>query len=525
MTKSLPSRQGSSEVAGRVALQDEASPAFFAALPQLIVDGANLPATAKRLAAFLERAGHLFERGSHVIKVVHSSERKRIERLNIRHVILEAHKVCRPIEEKERGGTIIREAVTLPIAVAQLYLNLEEDWNLPVLKGLCAAPLLAADGSFNCSAGYNPASGLWCVGMDTPLVSRHPDAENANHALRLIRATFASFPFADSVRLNTDQGSLVDLSKDPGADESAFLMALITAVCRPSLPHTPALLIRAPQLSGSGTGKGLLVRAIAEIAFAQKPKAFTSRGDRQELTKRIETGLMQSDPMLFLDNCNAEMLASNVLAQVITENAVDARLLGQSKMIPLTTNAFIAVTGNAIRISEDLARRFLVVDLDAKCENPEQRYFQQSFETQIAATRLELLGAVLTIWRWGRQNRLEAGIPMGSFEQWTQWCRDPLLALGCVDPARRTADIKAEDPLRQKISEFFQAWHASHGSTPMKFCDLDRAVICLLEGNAQTRVAKLQGLENARAGGFVLEAIKPLGRWGKKKYVVRPEGA
>jgi hypothetical protein len=193
-------------------------------------------------------------------------------------------------------------------------------------------------------------------------------------------------------------------------------------------------------------------------------------------------------------------------------------------MIPLTTNAFIAVTGNAIRISEDLARRFLVVGLDAKCENPEQRYFQQSFETQIAATRLELLGALLTIWRWGRQNRLEAGIPMGSFEQWTQWCRDPLLALGCVDPARRIADIKAEDPLRQKISEFFQAWHASHGSTPMKFCDLDQAVICLLEGNAQTRVVKLQRLENARAGGFLLEAIKPLGRWSNKKYVVRREG-
>jgi hypothetical protein len=268
----------------------------------------------------------------------------------------------------------------------------------------------------------------------------------------------------------------------------------------------------------------LLVRAIAEIAFAHKPKAFTSRGDRQELTKRIESGLMQSDPMLFLDNCNAEMLASNVLAQVITENAVDARLLGQSKMIPLTTIAFIAVTGNAIRISEDLARRFLVVGLDAKCENPEQRYFQQSFETQIAATRLELLGAVLTIWRWGRQNRLEVGIPMGSFEQWTQWCRDPLLALGCVDPARRIADIKAEDPLRQKISEFFQAWHASHGSTPMKFCDLDQAVICLLEGNVQTRVFKLQRLENARAGGFLLEAIKPMGKWSKKKYVVRREG-
>jgi hypothetical protein len=55
----------------------------------------------------------------------------------------------------------------------------------------------------------------------------------------------------------------------------------------------------------------------------------------------------------------------------------------------------------------------------------------------------------------------------------------------------------------------------------VKFRDIDPGVRCLLEGNDQTRVARLQALENARAGGFVLEAIKPQGRWGKKKYRVR----
>jgi hypothetical protein len=47
--------------------------------------------------------------------------------------------------------------------------------------------------------------------------------------------------------------------------------------------------------------------------------------------------------MIFLDNCNVEQLASNVLAQVITESVVMTRLLGHSRMIPLNTNAFIAV--------------------------------------------------------------------------------------------------------------------------------------------------------------------------------------
>jgi hypothetical protein len=75
----------------------------------------------------------------------------------------------------------------------------------------------------------------------------------------------------------------------------------------------------------------LLVHAIADIA-ARTPKAFTSRGDRQELTKRIESALMTPEPILFLDNCNAELLVSNALAQVITENSVNTRPLGRSKM-------------------------------------------------------------------------------------------------------------------------------------------------------------------------------------------------
>ncbi len=76
---------------------------------------------------------------------------------------------------------------------------------------------------------------------------------------------------------------------------------------------------------------GLLVHALAKIAVAQKPKAFTCRGDRQELAKRIESALMRSDPTVFLDNCNHETLVSNLLAQVITEGEVSVRPLGQSK--------------------------------------------------------------------------------------------------------------------------------------------------------------------------------------------------
>ena len=105
-----------------------------------------------------------------------------------------------------------------------------------------------------------------------------------------------------------------------------------------------------------------------------------------------------------------------MLAQAITESSVMTRVLGQSRMVRLTTNGFIAVTGNAVRVAEDLARRFLVVELDAKCENPAQRPFDEDFNAFVKERRTELLGAVLTIWRWGRQSSLKPGLPLGSFE-------------------------------------------------------------------------------------------------------------
>lgn len=416
MTKSLVSFKGRGGLAERVSAQEHVSEAFFLDLPSLVIDPANLPRSAKQLAIHLTSSRNLFERDSEVVRIVVTCEGARIERLNPHSVVIAAHEVCQPVQNKTARGEIVPEKITLPLGVAKLYLNLGENLGLPILTGICAAPLLAEDGDIKCSAGYDDTSRLWCVGVDRPQISDRPALKDAKEALLRLRRMFASFPFADSAR--ADGKSVVDLTKDPGVDESSFLVGLMTALCRPSLPFAPALLISAPQLSGSGTGKGLLVHAIADIAFGRRPKAFTSRGDRQELTKRIETVLMTSEPMVFLDNCNAELLTSNALAQVITENSVNTRPLGQSKMMALSTSAFIVVTGNAVQISEDLARRFLIVDLDARCENPEQRKFDQSFAAIIKDHRLDLVAALLTIWRWGRQNRLDPGLPFGSFERW-----------------------------------------------------------------------------------------------------------
>ena len=304
------------------------------------------------------------------------------------------------------------------------------------------------------------------------MVPMTPTRDQSDAAVRLLRETFKTFPFADAVRIR-DAGlgiDVVDLAKAPGADESAFLVALLTAICRPSVWLAPGLLVNAPAVSGAGAGKGLLVRSICAIAYGIRPRAFTTGGERQELEKRIAAELVEASPVLFLDNANGVVLNSATLASAMTERPARVRILGETRMAALNSTAFVVATGNAIMPSLDLARRFIECGLDPQCEDPEARSFKPGFDGDVQHRRMELLAAALTIWRWGRQNaaRLARGKPLGSFETWAEWCRDPLLTLGCLDPVERIAEAKARDPRRQHIASIFEAWWKCHQSTPMK---------------------------------------------------------
>ena len=146
---------------------------------------------------------------------------------------------------------------------------------------------------------------------------------------------------------------VVDLSKPPGRDESAFLVALLTAGCRPSLHLAPGVLLRAAPMSGAGAGKGLLARCICIIAFGREPHAVTAGATAEELEKRIAAEFMQGSPALFLDNLNNTAFKSDLLASAITERPARVRLLGKSQMVPLNASAFVIMTGNGWTVSED----------------------------------------------------------------------------------------------------------------------------------------------------------------------------
>jgi hypothetical protein len=493
--------------------------------PDLVVETGDLPATARAVRDQLTSAGCLFDRGLPV-KVVPSGDGgpPTTTRLTANRIVMETHRLCRPVKLDSHEPI----PVTLPDRVARMYLEMSGEWNLPPLAGICTTPLLAADGAVRTAEAYDHLTCLWCSSVPTLRIPEHPSRVEAAAAFQRLRETFRTFPFSDAPR-RKDAAlgvEVVDLDQRPGMDESTFLVGLLTAICRPSLWLAPGFLLRAPEISGAGTGKGLLVRSICAIAFGVQPRAFTRGGDRQELDKRLASELIEAAPILFLDNVNGTMLRSDTLASILTERPARVRPLGRTQMVALNSTAFIALTGNGLSVTEDLARRFIACELDARCEDPEQRKFTSGLLDEIERHRAELLAAALTIWRWGRQNAADLvhGRPLGSFEQWSEWCRDPLLALGCRDPIDRIDKIKSDDPYRRQIIELFEAWDLHHGQRPVKAAALAEPVRASLDPQGHGRqyiAARLMQLTGTRAGGYVLTRQEAAGKWGASTYSLR----
>ncbi len=489
------------------------------ALPPLYIQAANFPAAADALAKRLAKTGSVFYRGKKAVMVVAGSDGPSVVDLSHLGVVIEAHKICQPI----MGTASIpaaQKAVTLPDKIARMTLA---DTNcLPELKGICHGLFLEADGSIRSEAGYDRKTKMWGRGAEAPPISENPTFEQAAASLLLIRALVATFPFRDRA---VDPTGKTDLTQPPGVDESIFITALLTGVCRPSLELAPAILIRAPQISGAGLGKGLLAHMIAIVAFGVSPSAFHVGESTAEFDKRLVSVLRTSPAAALIDNLNGECPHSHLLAQLLTESRVSARLLGRSEMAPLETRALICVTGNGVSILEDLARRFLVSDLDAAVEDPENRHFAgEPFLRVVAKRRCELLGAVLTIWRWGRRNPQAQGTPIGSYETWAEWVRDPLVALGCVDAILKQGEMKTSDPLRERAVRFFQAWAAVYGGQPVIASKLDADLLKLISthgpSSRQKSASFLNNLVGTRLAGFVITR-ETHGRWEPATYMLR----
>lgn len=491
--------------------------------PKLLVEPASPDLTVQEIGRVLANAGNVYNRaGPAVIR----GTPPKIHKLNSDGLVLLIHKLSQPFRVKQQDdGASVERMIQLPVSIARMYLEGGDHSLLPPINGITSTPLLKSNGDIVVGNGYDLASGMFRVNVPeiAKLIPDAPTKEQASEALSKVRNAFKTFCFADAEYQPCwdEECDVVDQTRPPGLDESAFLHALLTAVCRPSLDLAPGILITASTLSGAGSGKGLSARCISLIAFGEHPFAVTGGANREEMEKRITAELIAGGSTLFLDNLNNMSFRSDQLASAITEQSTRVRIFGKTEMASINAKALVILTGNGLSVSEDLARRFLQIELDPKVEDPEARKFKSNPADDVLERRDDLLSALLTIWRFGRQSNLPKGVPLGSFETWCAWVRDPLIALGCPDPVERVQELKQQDSERQEILDIFQSWYECHKSSWITQANLDMTVTVLLDPNSRGKNAltkRLRSLAGTRLAGYLLEDRKPRAKWARLEY-------
>ena len=492
--------------------------------PRLWIEGGHPDRTVGELRDILAQSGRLYDRGTPV-RVVHDQNLSGsvAHAMTADSLALEAHFVCQPYKISKKGEEY---DATLPPSIARMYLGWKGQWHLPPLNGVTTAPLLSEDGSIRTARGYDAATGLWCESVPdvASLVPAKPTIDQAAAALMVVRDAFKTFCFADAKTIVIGGVTVVDLSQPPGIDESSFLVSLLGAVCRASLWLAPGSLIRAAQTSGSGAGKGKLVRCICAVAYGRQPSAVTAGGSSEELEKRISAALLEGGPAVLLDNFNNITLRSASLDSALTERPSKVRQFRTLELVAINTVASVFVTGNGVLLAQDTVRRFVPTELDARMEDPERRNFPGDILADVTLNRPTILAALLTIWRYGRQaTGIKRGLVLGSYEEWCAWVRDPLLSLGCRDPVERLSETKTRDPMRQMIGDLFAAWWKRHGSSPQTAHGLDLEVQKIIDPHGRGRqyvAAQLEKLSGTRVAGFVLSRQASKGKWGAATYAL-----
>jgi hypothetical protein len=215
--------------------------------PRLLIENCSPDRTVAALRDILATAGGLFDRGVPVRIAADQMQGGAIAQLMTPEGLMRTtHTVCRPYALKKKPDSSTYEAnAPLPRSIAVMYLDWRGEWRLPPLNGIATTPLLQENGAIKSAEGYDPDSGMWCEHVPdlTTLVRERPMRSDAALALQVIRETFKTFCFADADTIHDPAVGIpvVDISKPPGRDESTFLVALLTAVCRPSLHLAPGV--------------------------------------------------------------------------------------------------------------------------------------------------------------------------------------------------------------------------------------------------------------------------------------------
>lgn len=273
------------------------------------------------------------------------------------------------------------------------------------------APFVRPDGSIVTTPGYDEASRTVLVpdaeleGLEVP---EHPTREQVDAARDLIMTQWlGDFPF------------------DSEIDQANTLALLVTPAVRGLVPRVPLAVVDGLQM---GVGKNLLADCILRVYTGQPARPLSFVDEKDELRKQLTSAFRTGAEFFVFDE--AHTIEGAALAQALTAETWQDRILGFSTMAEFPNRVTWLSLGNQVQVRGDLTRRVYRIALRPSYANPQDRAAssfrhpgQSGFTLDVWTTRhrRELMTAILTLvraWFDAGQPYESRGTSFGSFERW-----------------------------------------------------------------------------------------------------------
>lgn len=312
---------------------------------------------------------------------------------------------------------------------------------LQTLMGIAHQPYFDANEKLVTTPGFNPETGLYaCFGVDDYTVSA-PSMDDAKQALMTLKAELAEFEFQKP------------------EDLAAALCAILTAVVRSGLPLAPAFNINA---AISGSGKSFLAKIIVLLATPLTPYITSYPTSENEAIKAIFAVLRERPPVVLFDDMQTDWKPFGAINKVLTSATTTERVLGSSGTGTAQTNALFLGTGNNREPQQDMRRRVVTMRLAPKSIF---KHFKHNPHKQISKYRSVYVGFALTIIQAFllHAKRDDTLTPIGSFEEWSKFCREPLIWLGEPDPASSLINQVKDNTDNEGLAALLKQWRSMYG--------------------------------------------------------------
>lgn len=336
-----------------------------------------------------------------------------------------------------------------PVRTVQLLHRAQSYDHLPHLQGLARQPFVReGDGQLVTAPGYDAASGIYASFNPSAFPFPEPTKEAAQAALAKLKELLSEFHFGSET------------------DRAASISAMLTGAVRPRLPTAPAFNVTA---STPGSGKSYLASAITPFAGPGVALNLSYPTSADEATKSILSMLLQAPAVAVFDDMQTDWRAFGTMNRMLTSSTITDRILGVSKSATVSTRCLVLGTGNNVMPLHDMCRRVVTIRLAPRSEAPATLRYNGKPVDMVKARRGEYVAAALTIIRaWECAGRPKADVSnIGSFEEWSDYCRYPLLWLGEPDPASSIIDQLREDPAHEALGAFVSAWWDCFADKPI----------------------------------------------------------